>query len=209
VAKIYQHIVSHYESRLEEHGDSHLGVDWPDPVDAETRYRVHLDLIKPVAGGRPIRLLDLGCGASHLYEYILRHRIPGIAYSGLDMSARFVELSRTKHPEVTYYCLDILDKPGDVPRFDYVVMNGVLTEKCDLTYDAMLRYAQELIRTAFEHADVGLSFNVMSKHVDWERADLFHVPFDTLAGFLTSEISRSFLIRNDYGLYEYTTYVYR
>jgi hypothetical protein len=38
---------------------------------------------------------------------------------------------------------------------------------------------------------------------------LFHLPFDTLASFLTSELTRNFVFRNDYGLYEYTAYVYR
>ncbi len=54
-----------------------------------------------------------------------------------------------------------------------------------------------------------MAFNVMSKHVDWEREDLFHLPFDTLAEFLKKELTRNFVFRNDYGLYEYTTYVYR
>lgn len=54
-----------------------------------------------------------------------------------------------------------------------------------------------------------MAFNVMSKNVDWEREDLFHMPLDELSAFLTSSISRNFIIRNDYGLYEYTVYVYR
>jgi hypothetical protein len=49
----------------------------------------------------------------------------------------------------------------------------------------------------------------MSHHVDWQRDDLFHLPFDTLAAFLRTEVSRHFLFRADYGLYEYTVYVYR
>jgi hypothetical protein len=49
---------------------------------------------------------------------------------------------------------------------------------------------------------------VMSKHVDWERDDLFHLPFDALGSFLREEVSRHFVIRHDYGLYEYTTYIY-
>ena len=55
----------------------------------------------------------------------------------------------------------------------------------------------------------GIAFNVMSKHVDWERDDLFHLPFDVLAAFLRAEISRHYQFRADYGLYEYTAYVYR
>jgi hypothetical protein len=45
--------------------------------------------------------------------------------------------------------------------------------------------------------------------VDWERDDLFHLPMDILADFLSREVSRHFAIRADYGLYEYTVHVYR
>jgi hypothetical protein len=36
----YLSIVSHYEECLERHGDTHLGVDWPNKQGAETRYQV-------------------------------------------------------------------------------------------------------------------------------------------------------------------------
>ena len=55
----------------------------------------------------------------------------------------------------------------------------------------------------------GVAFNVMSKAVDWEREDLFHLPADLLIDFLTKKLTRNFIIRNDYGLYEYTTYIYK
>ena len=45
--------------------------------------------------------------------------------------------------------------------------------------------------------------------VDWERDDLFHVPLDLLANFFSKNVSRNFIIRNDYDLYEYTVYLYR
>jgi hypothetical protein len=49
----------------------------------------------------------------------------------------------------------------------------------------------------------------MSKLVDWERDDLFHRPFDTMASFVWKNLSRHFVIRHDYPAYEYITYVYR
>ena len=49
----------------------------------------------------------------------------------------------------------------------------------------------------------------MFKLVDWERDDLFHVSIDELGWFLKNNLSRNFVIRNDYKLYEYTTYVYK
>jgi SAM-dependent methyltransferase len=206
----HRSIGAHYTACLERHGDSHLGVDWPNAHDAETRHRIMLDLIRPTARPDPVRLLDFGCGASHLYEYIVRERVAGIEYSGLDISAPFVELSRSKFPHFRYWCMDVItDDLGHLPRFDYAIMNGVFTEKLDLSFDEMFEFLAATVTRVFSLVDVGIAFNVMSKHVDWERDDLFHVPFDTLAAFLTAEIGRDFVLRSDYGLYEYTAYAYR
>ena len=167
-----------------------------------------LEVIRPSAP-YPIKLLDFGCGASHLYEYVLRQKLDHIEYSGLDLSEKSIRLSRSKFPNIDYYCLDILEDGGRVPDFDYIVMNGVFTEKRDLSFDEMLAYFKRVVSRVFSKARIGLAFNVMSSHVDWERDDLFHLPLDTLAAFLVEELSRHFVIRNDYGLYECTTYIYR
>jgi SAM-dependent methyltransferase len=206
-AKKYIEIVEHYESCLAKHGDTHLGVDWPKAQDAETRYRVMLEVIRsphpPV-----VNLLDFGCGASHLYEHIVANGIRGIEYTGLDLSPKFVELSRKKFPKNYYICADILEEPDAVPVSEYILMNGVFTEKRGLTFDEMLAYFERMLTAVFAKAQCGIAFNVMSKHLEWEREDLFHLPFDTLARLLIRALTRNFVIRNDYGLYEYTTYVY-
>ncbi len=208
----YRHIVEHYESCLALHGDTHRGVDWPRPEDAKVRYSVMLDVINTGhdASSSPVSLLDFGCGAGHLLDYIQRGGLDHIQYTGLDASDKFVALCRTKHPDVEFHCTDVLeDRQTAIPQFDYVVANGVFTEKREMPYEAMLSYFEAMLEKIFAMAKVGIAFNVMSKHVDWERSDLFHVPLDTLAGILTSRLSRHYVIRNDYGLYEYTTYVYR
>lgn len=206
--KKYRCIVSHYESCLEKFGDTHKGVDWPKQEDVDTRYRVMLELIKQPVEER-VHLLDLGCGASHMYEYIVRNNMTDIEYSGLDLSPKFIELSRRKYPSQEFYCLDLLENADKLPRFDYMVMNGVFTEKRELPFDEMFEYLESMLEAAFEKCRIGLAFNVMSKHVDWEREDLFHVPFDRLAQFLGKSLTRNYVFRNDYGLYEYTVYVYR
>jgi len=57
--------------------------------------------------------------------------------------------------------------------------------------------------------NVGIAFNLMSKHVDWERDDLFHVDLDTIGLFCSEFLSRNFVIRHDYKLFEYTIYCYK
>lgn len=204
----YFEIIRHYEDCLEQHGDSHLGVDWPNADDADRRYAIMLEVIREPRP-TPISLLDFGCGLSHLLEFIQRHGVRGIDYNGLDASPRFVDASRKKYPNVPYYVLDILEDDSTLPRFDYIVMNGVFTEKRSLSHSKMFEFFEATLSAAFEHANNGIAFNVMSKHVDWERDDLFHVSFDAVASMIQSRMSRNFVLRNDYGLYEYTAYVYR
>jgi len=201
-------IVAACEKYLERHGDSYLGVGWTkSQADADGRYAVMLDVMREA--DTDLSLLDFGCGLSHLYEHALRTGRAGIRYSGLDLSEKFLAISRAKFPNTPYYLLDVLEHPDDLPAFDYVVLNGVFTLKADNTYDEMWDYFTKLVGTVFTKARRGIAFNVMSKQVEWERDDLFHVPFDDLAAFLTQEVSRHFVIRHDYGLYEYTVYVYR
>ncbi len=205
----YLQIVEAVEADLAEHGDTYLGVGWTkSPEHADRRYRVALDVVRREPGAS-VSLLDFGCGASHLYEYMLRHGVTGIEYAGLDLSPAFLELSRAKHPDVTYYDIDVLADASRLPEFDYVVMNGIFNYKGELGYDAMLEYARTLLVCLFDKARQGLCFNAMSTLVDWQRDDLFHLPFDVIAPFLAERLSRHIVFRHDYGLYEYMTYVYR
>jgi hypothetical protein len=205
--KKYSEIVAHYEQCLLAHGDSHRGVDWPNAEGAVKRYEVMLDIIGD--SNQQLSLLDFGCGAAHLKDFIVSNNISNIDYAGLDVSPLFIKVSSDKYPDTTFYCCDVLESFQNLPVFDYVIMNGVFTEKRSLSFSDMWDFFISTLVAAFQLASKGLAFNVMSKHVDWEREDLFHVPLDQLVEFLTKHVSRNFVIRNDYGMYEYTVYVYR
>ncbi|HLX53323.1 MAG TPA: class I SAM-dependent methyltransferase [Aquella sp.] len=208
--KYLETIVKHYESCLDAHGDTHLGVDWPKIEDVVKRDKVMLELLKfGKHSSKYVSLLDFGCGAGHLLQYIMDEKIDNIEYAGLDISEKFVNLCRSKFPSTTFYQLDILDQSVVLPEFDYVIMNGVFTEKREMSFQNMWEYFCSVLTRIFSFTKIGISFNVMSKAVQWEREDLFHVPTDLLIDFLTSKLSRNFIIRNDYGLYEYTTYLYK
>lgn len=132
-----------------------------------------------------------------------------IHYEGLDLSEKFIKRCKEKYPSCTFWTDNILENDGSIKQYDYIVLNGVLTEKRELTYDEMLEYAKRLIKKVYEHCKRGIAFNVMSKDVDWEREDLFHLPLNVLSEFLVQEVTRDFVVRHDYQLYEYTVYVYK
>lgn len=197
----YKNIVARYERRLAEHGDSHLGVDWPTKTGADTRYGVMLDVVQHGT------ILDFGCGCSGLLDYMEENNVRH-PYSGTDISESFLAVARSKYPNVQYYLGDVL-QGLELPPHDYVIMNGVLTVKEDMTFDEMWSYSKQLLRKVFTFCDSAVAVNFMSKAVDWERNDLFHLPVGMLVDFVTQSLSRKYTIRHDYGLYEYTIYIHK
>lgn len=206
----YETIYRHYENCYEKHGDNNKGVDWPNPEDARVRYKIMLDVINfDVRSDNSANkaVLDLGCGLAHLYEYISSNNID-VSYTGMDISKVFVDSCKNKYPDIRFINKDLLEEDFE-EKFDYVIMNGVFTEKLQMSYEDMWKFFTTLITRAFEICDRGIAFNVMSKDVDWERDDLFHVPHSDLSSFIVKNLSRNYIMRSDYGLYEYTVYVYK
>lgn len=202
----YLKIAEHYKKCFEDHGDNHLGVDWPKYEDTLTRYKVMLEIIDEK---EEVSLLDFGCGAAHLYEFMLREKKEKyIKYSGLDINENFYDHCVKKYPEVDFFLKDI-NFDTEIPNFDYIVCNGTFTEKRELSYEEMFNFMSTSLKNLWSKTNKGIAFNVMSKLVDWERDDLFHVSMDEIGLFLKNNLSRNFVIRNNYKLYEYTIYVYK
>jgi len=205
----YLALARHYETCLEQHGATPKGMDWPKEDDLKTRFAVMLGIVKhsPL---KKVSILDFGCGVGFLLDYLNEKKLlSSFDYTGIDISEKMVEMAKKRWPTYTFEQRDILQKPLAPQSYDYVIINGLLNEKLTLPYEAMVKFVQHIILDTYAACRVGLAFNVMSKHVDWEREDLFHWPFDEAAAFLKKSCSRHILFRADYGLYEYTTYVFR
>ncbi len=195
----YHVLQRHYESCLRRHGDSHLGVDWPKAEHVPVRNAVMLDV-----ADRPGNVLDFGCGLGSLLP---EAEARGHSYHGVDISPLFIGECRRKFPGKRFDAVDIL-VDGVLEPADYVIANGVFTEKRELSDSEMERFFQDCLAKLFPLARRAVAFNVMSAHVDYRRADLFHVGFDRMAE-LVQPWTRHYRFRADYGLYEYTVYLYR
>ena len=196
------------EEDLRKYGDSFRGVGYTKSAcEAEARYALMLGVIRDADA--PASVLDFGCGLGHLFDYIQRHALSHLLYTGLDISNAYLSVARDRHPEVEFIQMDVLESDRDLPDYDYVLLNGIFNYRGPLAEERMRQYWQDLLLVTYRHAMRGLAFNVMSTIVDWERADLFHLPFDVMAQFVGRNLSRHFIIKHDYRAYEYTTYIYR
>ena len=208
-AQVYETIKAHYEDCLGQYGPTYKGMDWPVAADVERRFKVMLEVLGHDRN-EPVSLLDLGCGVGFLIDHLQKHCLgDSIEYTGIDISSKMIKQARKRHSNFRFECRDVLHCQLPEKSVDYIIMNGLLTEKLTLSYPVMEKFAVEMIKTAYSACTKGIAFNVMSSNVDWCRLDLFHWPLDRAVELLSKKCTRNMVFRMDYSLYEYTAYLYR
>ena len=161
------------------------------------------------SSGIEYSVLDFACGTSAFYEYL--NSMPQIAkinYTGLDINNELIECARQKYPKNKYLSGDILnDKSVIKGKFDYITINGLFTQKLDLSDDEMFSFWKDIISSLWNYCSKGIAFNTMSQFVDYKRDGNYHLQISAAGEFLKNNISSNFIIRNDYNLYESTFYI--
>lgn len=199
---------SHYGAAFRRHGATPMGVDWgSDPVDHEVRLDRMIDVMLgvPELARRP-RLLDVGCGFGSLLDRMKARGI-SVDYVGIDVVRSMVDHARDRHPEAEWIHGDFLRThlPGGL---DYVVCNGILTQKLETPISAMDVYFETLVRRMFHLSQVGTAFNVMSTHVNWRSPNLYYRdPAETLDWCLS--LSPFARVDASYKPFEFTAYLFK
>jgi len=205
--ELIEKLGAHYNETFEKHGATEKGVDWgPDPAD----HILRLDRMLAVADRGFVAqpsLLDVGCGYGSLYERMLK-KGDKLSYTGVDLSNAMIELARARHPEAKWMACNVLDLPSE-PQADYVVCNGVLTQKLSNSQSSMDAFLKRLVKHMYAMARVGIAFNVMSTHVNFTADNLYYRNPAELLGWCMSEVTPRVRLDHAYPLYEYTLYLYR
>lgn len=200
----------HYTETFRKHGPTARGVDWKGEDDVRLRYAKMLAVIPDDAdqSGRPIRLLDIGCGYAGLHAYAIGAGLH-LDYTGVDVSPELIQHARESFPEATFHCQDVLEFAPGAQSFDYVVCNGILTQKLTATIREMNQFANRLIRKMFDLCLHGVAFNTMKTNVNFMVDNLYYRNPIELLAWCNAELTGNFRIDHAYPLYEYTVYLYR
>ncbi|HAF13529.1 MAG TPA: hypothetical protein DCK99_07480 [Blastocatellia bacterium] len=197
----------HYSEKFSLHGPSPEGVDWgSDETKMLLRYDKMLRVADYVARNKP-SLLDVGCGYGGLRGYAISKNID-LDYTGIDVASNMIEWAGANLPSGNFIHGDILDYKFD-REFDYVVCNGILTQKLETAGLQMDQFAAQLIRQMFSLCTIGIAFNVMTTKVNYYSNNLYYRNPAELFSWCLSEISPHLKLDHSYPLYEYTIYLYR
>lgn len=207
--QITETLRTHYNKTFEAHGACARGVDWRDKETAELRYRKMAQVIAlapDVPTERPPSVLDVGCGYGAQYEYLVRAGI-SVDYNGIDIVPGMIKLAEILHPAARFATQDLFNlAPSE--QYDFVICNGVFTQKLDATQSRMTQFMDAAVARMFAQSRRGIAFNVMSTAVNYFSPNLFYrSPLETMAMCLT--LTHHIAVDHAYGLYEYTTYCFK
>jgi SAM-dependent methyltransferase len=197
----------HYEKTFRQHGATSKGVDWGENEERLfLRYDNMLAVIENMKTEAP-SMLDIGCGYGGLLDYANRKGI-ALHYTGIDVAENMILWARDTFPNATFIVGDIFEaEMGQC--FDYVVCNGILTQKLDVPGLVMDEFANKLIRRMFELCGKGIAFNVMTTKVNFFSNNLYYRNPSELLSWCMSEITPYIRLDHSYPLFEYTIYLFR
>lgn len=196
----------HYSEKFALHGPNSQGVDWGvDQANARLRYAKMLEVITEPPLVKP-SLLDVGCGYGGLLSYAVDKGLE-LDYTGIDVAENMIDWAASNAPGGTFIDGDFMTHHFN-ESFDYVVCNGILTQKLQTPGREMDEFAGDLIRRLFSFATGGVAVNVMTTKVNYFSNNLYYRnPAELLAWCLT-EVTPHIRLDHSYPLYEYTLYLY-
>ena len=200
---------SHYTKTYSQHGNTTKGVDWGiNSIQAENRQKKMLDVADlSINGNQFFSILDVGCGYGALADLIDEKELKA-KYTGLDIVPEMVTNAKKRHPDKSFLETDFL--ASNPSRQDYLVCNGVLTQKLAVTKLEMDQYAKTIIKKMFKLCNIGIAFNIMNTNVNFQNNNLYyHSPIE-MASWCISELSPKIKLDCAYDpWFEYTVYVFR
>lgn len=209
---ISEKLSAYYSAALQEFGPTSRGMDWSNEAEHNVRLNLMLRVAHCFTETRPASVLDVGCGVGFLADRIdeLCHDVDKMTYYGIDVSEPMIEAAKRRRPDREFLCQDILSMSTDLFSFDFVLMNGVLTERLDVDFQDMEIYARALLARAYAISNNAIAFNVMRPFGTEKVAKFFHWSFDDCLRFVTDKLSKHFIVNASYGIeQEYTVFVFK
>lgn len=215
--KVTRRLLDHHVQTFERHGATPKGVDWGDELELQFRYDKVLMVLKKdflESLAKPT-ILDVGCGWGGLWKRC-RERALNVSYTGVDVNADMIASAAQAFNDADFRVGDVFSIMEE-RAFDFVIGNGMLTQKLDVSVPEMENFARRMIRKMFALCRHGIAFNMMSTRVNFMASNLFYQNPAELLTWLQLEVAPRVVIDHGYSslgngrgkYYDFTVYVYR
>ncbi len=146
-------------------------------------------------------LLDFGCGFSDLADFFKKKQLK-IDYYGCDIIDEFLNISKNKHPNFTFFkdlsCVEIKNK-----TFDTIVCAGAFNFLYCNNEKEHFDHIKNILLKLFSMTNINLVIDFQTEFVDFKTHDSYHQKIDDIVDFIYKNLSRRFSIDHSYLPYEY------
>jgi SAM-dependent methyltransferase len=183
----------HYDELVSKFGSDPRASQWRDQQTQIRRFEI---LCRNLALSE-CSVLDFGCGTGALFEYLKNScRFTG-QYTGVDISAKAIEVAKTSHPTADFRHLDILSNELS-ESFDYILISGTFNNQTK----NHLEWVYENLEKLFQSTKIALVFNMLSNYVDYKDEGLYYSDPEEIFGFCKSKLSPSVNLIHSEAIYD-------
>lgn len=202
-SKIIKGVKEYYAEKINQHGNTSLGVDWNSK---ESQYLRFEQLCKVIDVNKNFSVLDYGCGYAELINY-LDSNFTEYKYIGYDISEEMI----TKAHELFSGHQSIeLNTEVTVTKLDYVVASGIFNVKLNLADEQVwLKYIIDTLDSFDKLSTKGFSFNALTSYsdIEYKKDYLYYADPLFIFDYCKKNFSKNVALLHDYQLYEFTIIV--
>jgi len=191
-----------YSENFEKFGIDSKSVGWPNPESQQLRFNKLLSVVEDKS--KSFSLNELGCGYGELFKYCNTEKYNVNLFNGYDISEKMLTAAKN-------YLNDkkvVLYKESRITtKADYTTTSGIFNVKFNEQKNNWETYIKDTLKNMYENSNKGISFNLLTKYVDFEAPDLYYADPLYFFDFCKKELSRFVSLIHDYNLYEWTIIV--
>jgi SAM-dependent methyltransferase len=200
---ILSEVADYYSTKLAEHGETALGVDWNGEESQALRFKQLARIIEEPQG---FAINDLGCGYAALLDW-LEPRFKGFRYFGYDVSEHMIGAAQGRYAGHAEASFCVASAPTEIA--DYGIASGIFNVRLERSDAEWQDYLERTVDVLDRTSRRGFGFNCLTSYSDAEkmRNYLYYANPSALFDLCKRRYSRNVALLHDYGLYEFTILV--
>lgn len=191
-----------YTQNFAQYGFDSRSVGWNSPESQTLRFEKLLQMVP--ASTAPFTINELGCGYGEMYKYMQNQNMPVELYNGYDISEKMLDAAKQYllQGNVQFY-----KNASITTEADYTTTSGIFNVKFDHQMNSWEDYIKSTLHNMFDHSRIAISFNLLSKYVDFEAENLYYADPTYFFDYCKKNLSKYVSLIHDYNLYEWTIIV--
>lgn len=196
-------VAQYYSSKLAEHGETSLGVDWNGEASQTLRFQQLSNIINT---SNPFSVNDLGCGYDAFYVF-LNASHDSLSYCGIDVSEDMVRAAKQRYQDRSKARFVASSNPDQVAQ--YGIASGIFNVRMGRSDDEWQAYIEATLDVLDRTSSFGFAFNCLTSYSDADhmRDYLYYADPCVLFDLCKHRYSRNGALLHDFGLYEFTILV--